>query len=282
MNVLFALALLELLFNTAQARERNYLDPRAPIYQSQKSAPAAKQDCGVPQPRSAITAVSYNIEFSKKLPSIIRQLQHLDADIIFLQEVVGVPDSKSDHAAEKIASALNMHYAYAPAFIHPRNEQDFGVAVLSKYPVSDVSKIILPHVHFQAKTQRIALGATITPPCRSSVRVYSAHLETLQWSHWRIDQARAIVQDAASYSELPVLIAGDMNSAPAWQRWHLVKKFKDWGYNYQSRYVGRSMCKGPLCMKIDLVFARAARLDVIARLNERHSDHYPIFLQFDY
>ncbi len=266
-----------------QAKERNYLDPTSPIYLSEKMHEAVSEiSCLTLAGEKKITAVSYNIEFSKKLPAIIKQLKKLQADVVFLQEVVGVPDSKKSHAAHDIAQALEMEYVYAPAFIHPKNELDFGVAVLSKYPLSDVSKIILPHVHFQAKTQRIALGVTVLPVCSKPLRLYSVHMETVQWSRWRIDQAQAIVEDSLLYPDMAVVIAGDMNSAPFWQRWHLEKKFSDWGFANLSKDIGRTMCKGPICMKIDLAFARLASLNVITRLKERHSDHFPVFLQFTY
>jgi endonuclease/exonuclease/phosphatase family metal-dependent hydrolase len=107
-------------------------------------------------------------------------------------------------------------------------------------------------------------------------------METVQWSRWRIDQAQAIVEDSLLYPDMAVVIAGDMNSAPFWQRWHLEKKFSDWGFGNFSKSIGHTMCKGPICMKIDLTFARLAKLNVIARLKERYSDHFPVFFQFTY
>ncbi len=260
----------------AGAVERNYLDPTSPVYVESKNS-YEKKHC-----LKNLQVVSYNLHFAKKIKQIIAQFQTdpelSGADVILLQEVVGEIGSQNKHSAHELAAALGFNYAYAPAFVHPKNERDFGVAIVSRYPISEVTKIILPHVHFQARTQRIALGATINSPCTSPFRVYSAHLETLQFTQWRIDQAQEIVKDTKNYPALPILIGGDFNTAPFWQRWFLVRNLKKGGLAHLTDKLGATMKSGPIRMKLDLFFSKKFKLLSVKKAKNTYSDHSPIVL----
>ena len=77
-----------------------------------------------------------------------------DADVVLLQEM----DSSG---TERIANALGMWHVYYPAIYHRRTRRDFGNAVLSRFPIVEDRKIILPHASRYARTHRIATAATI-------------------------------------------------------------------------------------------------------------------------
>jgi len=104
-----------------------------------------------------------------------------------------------------------MAWVYYPAAVHPKLGHDFGNAVLSRWPIVEDEKVMLPHVGGLRHAQRIATAATVLVGT-VKVRVYSTHLGTpsdIRPSKRR-DQAHTILADAATYSL--VIIAGDMNS----------------------------------------------------------------------
>jgi endonuclease/exonuclease/phosphatase family metal-dependent hydrolase len=162
----------------------------------------------VPTPRRTIRVVTYNVQWGRHIARAINVLTTRaplgDADIVVLQEM-------DPNGTRRIAEALGMSWVYYPASVHPRAHQDFGNAVLSRWPIIADQKLMLPHVAGLRHAQRIATAATVMVG-DVQVRVYSAHLGTpsdIRWSKRR-DQAQMIMADAATYPL--VIVAGDMNS----------------------------------------------------------------------
>ena len=100
---------------------------------------------------------------------------------------------------------------YVPSAIHPIPKHDFGVALLSRWPVEAPRKLVLPHQHRFRKLRRAAVVATLHSPL-GSLRVYGIHLEspTGAWPHVRRDQVRALLADAEGWAG-PIVVAGDFN-----------------------------------------------------------------------
>jgi endonuclease/exonuclease/phosphatase family metal-dependent hydrolase len=181
---------------------RNYPDPAGPRYGG--SAPVVQP----PSAGETLKVVSFNIEYARETKRAIRIMQSVavlrSADIVLLQEMTA-PTTKM------VADALGMHYVYYPAIYNRLVRHDFGNAVLSRWPIVEDAKLILPSKSRYAKTQRIATAATIDVAGRR-VRVYSTHFGTpldLGWEG-RVAQLRFIIDDAARYPQ--VILGGDMNS----------------------------------------------------------------------
>jgi endonuclease/exonuclease/phosphatase family metal-dependent hydrolase len=157
--------------------------------------------------------VSFNIEFSQQVDSAMAVLASdpalRGADVLLLQEM-------NEEATERIAAALGMGYVYYPAIFHFRTDRHFGNAVLSRWPIVEDRKIVLPHVSRFVRTQRTATAATIRVG-QVLVRVYSTHLGTMGdlAPAARRDQLRAIIADAEHYPR--VVIGGDMNDVAVGQ-----------------------------------------------------------------
>lgn len=152
--------------------------------------------------------VSFNVEFALRVDSAIALLTSdpalRGADVMMLQEM-------DEHATRRIADSLGMWYVYYPAIYHLRKKRDVGNAVLSRWPIVEDAKVVLPHGSRYAGTHRVATAATVRAG-ESLVRVYSTHLGTLAdiGPSSRRDQLRAIVADAERYPR--VVIGGDLNS----------------------------------------------------------------------
>jgi endonuclease/exonuclease/phosphatase (EEP) superfamily protein YafD len=164
-----------------------------------------------PQATTASTAlrvVTYNVKWGEHIDRAIQVLGTRTplpgADIVALQEMD--PD-----ATRRIAEALGMGYVYYPAGVHPKTRKEFGNAILTRWPIIEDGKVMLPHLGRTRKSRRIAAAATIRVR-DFDVRVYSAHLGTQTdiGPARRRDQARTILADAVHYPL--VIIAGDMNS----------------------------------------------------------------------
>ena len=184
---------------------RNYPDTEGPRYSGRPAPDGASR----PAKGDTVRVVSFNIAFGRRADSAIALLKSnpglRDADVILLQEM----DAPS---TRRVAAALGFGYVYYPAIYSLRTKRDFGNAVLSRWPIVEDGKIVLPHVSRYARTQRIATAATIRIG-KSHLRVYSTHLSTIfdVGEAARRDQLRAILADAKKYPR--VVIGGDMNSS---------------------------------------------------------------------
>jgi endonuclease/exonuclease/phosphatase family metal-dependent hydrolase len=188
---------------------RNYATSEGPRY----AGGPAHSSAGARPATDTLRLVSFNVEFSLEVDSAIALLASdpalRSADVLLLQEM-------NAEATERIAGGLGLWYVYYPAIFHYRTNRDMGNAVLSRWPIVEDRKIVLPHVSRFVRTQRIATAATIRVG-EVLLRVYSTHLGTMGdlAPAARRDQLRAIIADAKRYPR--VVIGGDMNDVAVGQ-----------------------------------------------------------------
>jgi endonuclease/exonuclease/phosphatase family metal-dependent hydrolase len=173
---------------------------------------------------------------------------------------------------ERIARALRLNYVYYPGSIHPRRHRYFGPAILTRWPIEETGKVILPHEGLGRHQRRNATAATVNV-AGTRVRVYAVHLETqLRISEReRQDQVAAILADADSVRG-PVVIAGDFNSRSI--GWYLEHK----GYAWATKKVGKTIA----FFSWDHIFVRGLSLPDSAaagKVRDVHgaSDHLPVW-----
>jgi endonuclease/exonuclease/phosphatase family metal-dependent hydrolase len=182
---------------------RNYATTEGPRYAGAPRGSSAAE----PRVTDTIRVVSFNIEFALRVDSALAVLTSdpslRDAGVLLLQEMNGA-------ATRRVAEALGMWYVYYPSFFHFRTDRDVGNAVLSRWPIVEDAKLVLPHVSRFVRTQRTATAATVRVG-EVTLRLYSTHLGTMGdlSPAARRDQLRAIVADAEPYQR--VIIGGDMN-----------------------------------------------------------------------
>jgi endonuclease/exonuclease/phosphatase family metal-dependent hydrolase len=159
-----------------------------------------------------------------------------------------------------------------PSAVHPTSGRDFGVGILSRWPILEPRKLVLPHRHRLRGLQRAAVAATVATPL-GPVRVYGVHLETPlgATNGARADQARLVLADAATWSG-PVIVAGDFNGAGG------DRAVEDAGFIWLTRRIGGTA--GPLSIDHIVVrdlcagAGRAAGRGVVPR---GISDHRPVW-----
>lgn len=221
-----------------------------------------------PSGADTLRIVSFNIEFALRVDSAIALLAGdsalRDADVVLLQEM-------DDAGTRRIAERLGLSYRYYPATFHLKYGRDVGNAILSRWPIVEDSKIVLPHRSRFVGTHRTATAATVRIG-ESLVRVYSTHLGTIAnvGPEARRNQLRAILSDAEKYPR--VIIGGDLNYP-----W-VGSVARERGYAWPTEKGPRTAIVG----RIDHIFLkglvapeRAAAGTVIG--GPRASDHRPIW-----
>lgn len=186
--------------------------------------------CGVVKERPNITknseikelkVMSYNIHIGNPpskpklidLNSIIKAIKAESPDLIALQEVdVNTGRSGKINQAEIIARALGMNFFFAKAINHDGG--DYGVCILSKFPISETKINRLTTINETKGEPRVLATAKIHLNNGTFIRFGSTHLDAQKESINRAVQIKEINQIAKEES-LPLIIAGDLNAEEA-------------------------------------------------------------------
>jgi endonuclease/exonuclease/phosphatase family metal-dependent hydrolase len=250
-----------LLAGCAAARV-SYTNPAGPRYGGGASTDSID--------RGTLKVVSFNVRYAQHVDSAIRLLRETAAlrgmDVLLLQEM--------DEAGTKtVARALGMEYVYYPATVHPATHRDFGNAILSRYPIDDDHKVVLPHFARLRHTPRVAVAATIIVGTRR-IRVYSVHIATManNGPAARREQLAAVLTDADSTET--VIIGGDFNSETV-PEIALAR-----GYTWPTRHIGRTIS----LWSLDHVLLKGVAIagdSAMGSVHDRHgaSDHRPIWIR---
>ena len=242
----------------------NLLNPTSPRFEGEYALTAPS-----PAPAgSRIKVVSFNIKLADHIDQAIEVLGQdplRGADVISLQEM-------DDTGVERIARALQLNYIFYPGAIHPTRHRYFGPAILTRWPITETSKLLLPHEGWGRHQRRNATAATIQVR-GSCLRVYAVHLETQlkATDKDREDQANVLLADAAATS-CPVVIAGDFNSKG------IGRYFEEKGFAWPTEHVGSTIT----WFSWDHIFTRGLGVPDSAsagKVREIHgaSDHRPIW-----
>ncbi|HLM59132.1 MAG TPA: endonuclease/exonuclease/phosphatase family protein [Pyrinomonadaceae bacterium] len=214
-GVALAAVLLAGVYATAQKRERGRQD--APEKLLEVGTPSRPVGGGQQTP-SEIKVVSYNIRYRageelEQLIAVLRTDPEVGgASIIGLQEVDRNRKRTGNvNTARQIADALGMHYAWAAPPSAEGGEEETGVAVLSPYPLRDVTRLLLPH-EGPGSRRRVALGATVRIG-EADVRAYSVHAETRMPLEKKVVHWRAVIEDLAHHKAVAhTVVLGDFNT----------------------------------------------------------------------
>lgn len=250
-----------------------------PTYQSSVSTANKTNDF-----KDEITVLSYNIHHANPpskpnvidmnaIANVIRQQQ---PDLVALQEV-DVNTSRSGstlHQAEELGKRTGMIAYFGKAIDYGGGA--YGVAILSKYPLSDMKNMALPTAEVTGGEHRTLAMATITFPTGKKIVFASTHLDAQSNDTNRVLQMNRIVE-LLKQEQLPVVIAGDFNAVPGTPV-----------INTLDSYLTRS-CINACGFTIPVVnpnktidfiaFAPADRFNVLAHqvIDEKYaSDHLPV------
>ncbi len=234
-----------------------------------------------------IKIVSYNIRWRSgdELRKISKALKGDmvigGAAIIGLQEV-DRNKKRTGYAntARALAEDLGMYYAWAaPPAAKSDKEEETGVAILSRYPLTNIERLVLPH-EGPGGRRRAALGATVKIG-EANIRVYSVHAETRIPVAGKLDQMRAVLQDLAHYPKtMPAIVLGDFNTWEVNAVDETTKLFNDAGFTtpFDNEPTFFTKVLISIELKLDWIWLRGleARNHGIDRKIEV-SDHWPLW-----
>ena len=244
----------------------NYDSVLGPVFSGQYSE-------GPPDFSGAIKVVSYNISFAEHIDLAIQELGEFeDADMILLQEM-------DEAGTELVAESLKYDYVYFPASIHPRHSKNFGNAILSKWPIRDPDKIILPHTSPLTGQMRIAVRAIVAID-GIDVLTYSVHTET-PWlsARKRDDQYHTLLESVGADHE-HVIVGGDFNTFTPQSIEGLESRFSSAGLQRASSGTGATARYAAVGFTLDHVFTRGMSVIGAGTLTDaRASDHLPIWVE---
>lgn len=244
----------------------NLLNPTSPRFEGRYAHTAAAPPATIQSSR--VKVVSFNIKLADRIGPAIEVLRSAalqDADVVSLQEM-------DETGVEQIARALHLNYIYYPGAIHPTRHRYFGPAILTRWPIVETRKLILPHEGWGRRQRRNVTAATVMVR-GSCLRVYAVHLETQfkATPRQREDQVDVVLADAAT-SLCPVVVAGDFNSKG------IGRYLEHKGFSWPTEHVGRTIT----VFSWDHIFARGLSLPdsaVAGTVKEVHgaSDHRPVW-----
>jgi endonuclease/exonuclease/phosphatase family metal-dependent hydrolase len=145
------------------------------------------------------------------IDTIASVLRKQNPDLVALQEIDDHTNrSGAFNEAEEIAKRLNMHYYFGKAIDFDGG--GYGVAILSKYPLSEVNTFSLPSAPGWNGERRVLATAKISLSNGKTILFGSTHLEAYNREN-RDLQIKEINRIAARES-LPFIVGGDFNSVP--------------------------------------------------------------------
>lgn len=162
--------------------------------------------------------LSYNIHKGFTIGNrdfILKEIRHalreMDADILFLQEVLGdhsenkIPDWQTAIQFEYLADTVWPHFSYGKNAIYP--EGHHGNAILSKFPIVDWSN----HVISTNRLEHRGLLKTKIhiPGIDREIILANTHLDLTQTG--RDKQAKMIISHLLPDKDLPFVLVGDFN-----------------------------------------------------------------------
>jgi len=221
------------------------------------------------------------------------------ADIIALQETdKHTLRAGGHHVARELANRLGMNFAYAPSDRpegdEPTSRQwylDFeehipsndtgqtGVALLSRLPLGDVSRIDLPWRKCPWRP-RLALAATIQSGNRN-INVFNSHIDPHAEISEQLEQHAAILARADALTG-PTILVGDFNTLSRRSCIEMRNFLESRGFITPFTTGTPTWRAGLVRLHTDWIFVRGARV-------KRHgvarplsvSDHWPVWMEID-
>ncbi len=173
------------------------------------------------QKADTLTIVSYNIHHANPpakpevidLDAIAGVIAVQNADLVALQEVdVNIKRSGNINQAEYLAKKLGMHFYFAKAINY--NGGEYGVAVLSKFPIEDQDALKFSRIESRADAEdRVLATVTVKLNSGKKIKFASTHLDQMKDEALRLVQI-AEIEKQAQKEKLPFFVAGDFNAVP--------------------------------------------------------------------
>lgn len=223
------------------------------------------------------------------LQYIIDQLREMQPDIITLQEV---HSNTAVNQAEVIAQALGLEHwvsdFYSESHLAPGYQ--LGLAILSRFPLSEHKTVLLNNPHFHGVWQDGTVAKSHdkgVTSCRAQVAQHEVVIKTVQRVPMRkfgIDpfspQGKAVFEDLAAKLEVNskyLLIQGDFN---LWEGLPPIGELIPHLIDKNTHELEQPAPTNPIGERPDRVVYRGLRPIHVQVVSDLRTDHYPILTTF--
>ncbi|HET9596780.1 MAG TPA: endonuclease/exonuclease/phosphatase family protein [Anaeromyxobacteraceae bacterium] len=174
--------------------------------------PELRNAAAAPPPDGALRVVTFNVHLGEEIAAVeaafLGNPTLQAAGVVLLEEIDAHPADGVSQAA-RLAGALGMSHAYAPAFAYP-DGGTHGIAVLSRWPITSGAVLDLPFFDLVENSERrIAVHVTLAVGDRT-LAVTALHLDTRIDPNDRLEQ----LLPAVDLADPTCILGGDFNSNP--------------------------------------------------------------------
>ncbi|WP_295877634.1 endonuclease/exonuclease/phosphatase family protein [uncultured Zhongshania sp.] len=241
---------------------------------------------------SVLRVLSYNVHkgfCSANRQFLLKQIREsirsVDAEVVFLQEVVG---ENSQHASqidgwidegqfEFLADTVWPHFSYGKNAVYDHGHH--GNAILSKYPIVDSENI---DVSMYRRSQRGLLLSVIEP----GIYVICVHMGLLGWERrQQFKRLEAVIAEKIP-ADAPLIIAGDFNdwSGSLHSRFKRILNLREASVQANGRLAKTFPAKRPV-LRLDRIYFRGFTAVTAKRLSGEPwrslSDHCALYAELE-
>jgi endonuclease/exonuclease/phosphatase family metal-dependent hydrolase len=238
------------------------------------------------QPANTIRVMTYNIHAGKdaqqadNLARVAAVIDSADADIVLLQEVDRRTQraAGADHFAE-LRRLTGMSGVFAKSLDYQGGE--YGIAVLSRWPVDSVAAVPLkvepPQERSGTYESRIALHVLVRTQY-GALNVVNTHLDPAATGTFRKQELIGIMSHMRQKiaEEAPLVFGGDLNARPNTDDIHAVSFGLTDAFALCGSGTGETFPAHAPDRRIDYLFLRQARCSSARVIDTRASDHRPM------
>lgn len=247
----------------------DYTDPAGPLYEGSHAEEVGDFD-------GILRVVTWNMFYGDKLEQAIETLEDVpelrDADILLFQEIDAV-------GVETIAQRLHYNYVFYPAILDHHRRIEYGDAILSKWPLSSPTKIVLPVFIPGWLESRISTSATVFLGGKE-ITVYSTHLDITWMIFMQRESQAEFLSRIAGEKDNFIILGGDFNTWNPASIVNLDKQMGKLGLIRLSKGAGYTFEWAGLQFFLDHVYSTDVldyQSGVYRQTNA--SDHYPVWAQ---
>ncbi len=242
--------------------------------------------------------VSFNVHHGDDVPGLARSIQRnpelCSADAFLLQEIESFPTEGASRT-RRLAEALGLNYVYAPARLKEAGDGTHGLAVLSRFPLSEIEVIPLEQYNLGVNTrQRIALAVSLQLGERR-LRLYNVHLDTRINARQRIEQLQPVLEAAGRQGLNELVIGGDFNTNPVYWLLLVLPIFRsnqakavdeymnEKGFAAPFAEAGGTMKKWCGRFRVDSIYSRGLTVKGFGvEQSVTVSDHFPVWVDLSW
>lgn len=245
-----------------------------------------QKDQKQPNNLKKLKTLTYNIHHGApdnsdvvSLSNIAAVIRKSGAELVALQELDKyVPRSGNKNQIAELAKLLDMHYYFSKSINY--NGGEYGVGILSKYPMTNTRNELLPMA--TVGEQRSVAMATINLPGDISIEFASTHLDlNVPNRTAQVERLNAISKSLNK----PFLVGGDYNAIPT--STEMVKLKEEFNMSCLNSCPFSFPVRTP-SRAIDFVAfnkSAASKFTLVAAnamIGEYASDHLPVLAVFTY